>query len=52
MYPEVREEYFDPVVERQVKRMQAIIELTRVVRERRRIPVKKVRPSICLLDWI
>lgn len=42
MYPEVREEYFDPVVERQVTRMQAIIELVRIVRDRRRIAVKQV----------
>ncbi|KAJ9112886.1 hypothetical protein QFC19_000441 [Naganishia cerealis] len=41
MYPEVREEYFDPVVERQVKRMQSIIELTRIIRERSRIPIKQ-----------
>lgn len=46
MYPEVREEYFDPVVERQVKRMQAIIELTRIIRERQRIPIKQVRPNL------
>jgi isoleucyl-tRNA synthetase len=33
-YPEVREELFDEVVERQVKRMQAVIELCRICRDR------------------
>ena len=33
-FPEVREELFDEVVERQVKRMQAVIELGRICRDR------------------
>ncbi|KAF2738861.1 hypothetical protein EJ04DRAFT_458947 [Polyplosphaeria fusca] len=33
-YPEVREELFDETVERQVKRMQAVIELCRICRDR------------------
>ncbi|KAF9741821.1 isoleucine--tRNA ligase [Paraphaeosphaeria minitans] len=33
-YPEVREELFDEVVERQVKRMQAVIDLGRICRDR------------------
>ncbi|KAB5589114.1 Isoleucyl-tRNA synthetase [Ceratobasidium theobromae] len=34
LFPEVKEEYFDSVIERQVKRMQSVIELTRTLRER------------------
>ena len=36
-YPEVREQLFDEVVERRVSRMQKVIELTRISRERRTI---------------
>lgn len=36
----MREEYFDPVIERQASRLQAVIELGRVVRERSVIPLK------------
>jgi isoleucyl-tRNA synthetase len=39
-FPEVREELFDPVIERRVSRMQAVIELGRVSRERRTIGLK------------
>ncbi|POY75658.1 putative Isoleucine--tRNA ligase [Rhodotorula taiwanensis] len=39
-FPTVREEYFDPVMERQVSRLQAVIDLGREVRQRRVIPVK------------
>jgi isoleucyl-tRNA synthetase len=39
-YPEVREELFDEVVERRVGRMQKVIELGRVSRERRTIGLK------------
>jgi isoleucyl-tRNA synthetase len=39
-YPEVREELFDKVVERRVGRMQKIIELGRLSRERRAIGLK------------
>lgn len=39
-FPEVREELFDEVVERRVSRMQAVIELGRVSRERRTIGLK------------
>ena len=39
-YPEVREELFDEVVERRVGRMQKIIELGRLSRERRTIGLK------------
>lgn len=39
-FPEVKEEYFDAIIERQVKRMQTVIELTRNVRERHNISLK------------
>jgi isoleucyl-tRNA synthetase len=39
-YPEVREELFDDVVERRVGRMQKVIELARVSRERRALGLK------------
>lgn len=38
----MKEEYFDPAIERQVKRMQAIIELTRTVRERHSLSLKVI----------
>ncbi|KAI0812605.1 isoleucine-tRNA ligase [Irpex lacteus] len=40
LFPQVKEEYFDVVIERQVKRMQTVIELTRVLRERHNISLK------------
>ena len=40
MFAEVKEEYFDVVIERQVKRMQTVIELTRVLRERHNLSLK------------
>ncbi|GAA6052199.1 hypothetical protein JCM3770_000792 [Rhodotorula araucariae] len=39
-FPKAREEYFDPVIERQVSRLQAVIELGRTVRERMVVPLK------------
>ncbi|KEP49591.1 isoleucyl-tRNA synthetase [Rhizoctonia solani 123E] len=33
-FPDIKEEYFDNVIERQVQRMQSVIELTRTLRER------------------
>lgn len=39
-FPEVRDEYFDPDVERRVSRMQTVIELARVLRERKNIGLK------------
>ena len=42
MFPEVREEYFDEVVERQVKRMQTVIDLTRLLRDRKKLATKQV----------
>ncbi|CEQ41339.1 SPOSA6832_03031, partial [Sporobolomyces salmonicolor] len=39
-FPHVRQEYFDPVIERQVSRLQAVIELGRTIRERMVVPLK------------
>ncbi|KAF1813729.1 isoleucyl-tRNA synthetase [Eremomyces bilateralis CBS 781.70] len=39
-YPQVREELFNPDIERQVSRMQTVIDLCRVCRERRTIGLK------------
>ncbi|ORX61636.1 isoleucyl-tRNA synthetase [Hesseltinella vesiculosa] len=39
-FPTVREEYFDPEIERAVGRMQAVIELGRTIRERKTISLK------------
>lgn len=40
LFPEVKEEYFDAVIERQVRRMQTVIELTRNIRERHNLSLK------------
>jgi isoleucyl-tRNA synthetase len=40
MFPEVKEEYFDADIERKVKRMQTVIELTRNVREKHNLSFK------------
>lgn len=39
-FPEFKEEYFDVDIERQVQRMQAVIELTRTIRERHQLSLK------------
>jgi isoleucyl-tRNA synthetase len=39
-FPEVKEEYFDAEIERQVKRMQTVIELTRNIREKNNCSLK------------
>ncbi|KAJ2818515.1 isoleucine--tRNA ligase [Coemansia furcata] len=56
-FPEVREEYFDTVIERAMSRMQTVIELGRVTRERVNISLKTpllelvvVHPSAEYLD--
>ncbi|KAI0049465.1 isoleucine-tRNA ligase [Auriscalpium vulgare] len=40
LFPSVKGDYFDPVIERQVKRMQTVIELTRNIRERHNVSLK------------
>ena len=40
LFPEFKEEYFDETIERQVKRMQTIIELTRTIRDRHKLSLK------------
>lgn len=39
-FPEVKEEYFDVDIERQMQRMQAVIDLTRNIRERNNLSLK------------
>ena len=39
-FPEAKEDYYDPVIERQVKRMQSVIELGRNIRERHNLSLK------------
>ena len=48
-FPEVREELFDEEVERQVGRMQRIIELGRVSRERRTIGLKQPLKTLVVI---
>ncbi|KAJ5789235.1 uncharacterized protein N7518_006246 [Penicillium psychrosexuale] len=48
-FPEVRQELFDEVVERRVSRMQTIIELGRVSRERRAIGLKTPLKSLVVI---
>ena len=48
-YPEVREELFDAEVERRVERMQKIIELGRLSRDRRTIGLKTPLKSLVVL---
>ena len=48
-YPEVREELFDEVVERRVARMQRVIELTRISRERRSIGLKSPLKTLIVI---
>lgn len=45
-FPEVKEEYFDPAVERQVQRMQAVIDLTRYIREKNSLSLKVRVPAL------
>jgi isoleucyl-tRNA synthetase len=44
-FPEVKHAYFDEDIERQVKRMQAVIELSRNIRERNNISLKVRSPA-------
>ncbi|KAI1841949.1 hypothetical protein JX265_002995 [Neoarthrinium moseri] len=48
-FPDVRQELFDPVIERRVGRMQKVIELVRVSRERRTIAVKTPLKTLIVL---
>ena len=48
-FPEVREELFDEEVERRVSRMQRVIELGRVSRERRTINLKQPLKSLVVI---
>ncbi|PGH09391.1 isoleucine-tRNA ligase [Helicocarpus griseus UAMH5409] len=48
-FPEVREELFDEVVERRVGRMQKVIELGRIARERRAIGLKSPLKTLVVI---
>jgi isoleucyl-tRNA synthetase len=48
-FPTVREELFDPVVERRVSRMQKVIELGRLARERRTLSLKTPLKTLVVL---
>ena len=47
-FPEVKEEYFDSDIERQVKRMQSVIELTRYLREKNNLSLKVGRINLII----
>jgi isoleucyl-tRNA synthetase len=48
-FPEVREELFDLVIERRVSRMQTVIELGRISRERRTISLKTPLKTLIII---
>ena len=48
-FPTVRQELFDPVVERRVSRMQKVIELGRLARERRTLSLKTPLKTLVVL---
>ncbi|KAL5339863.1 tRNA synthetases class I-domain-containing protein [Aspergillus crustosus] len=48
-FPEVREELFDEVVERRVARMQKVIEMARISRERRSLGLKTPLKSLIVI---
>ncbi|KAL4869746.1 hypothetical protein BDV12DRAFT_71876 [Aspergillus spectabilis] len=48
-FPEVREELFDEVVERRVARMQKVIEMARISRERRSLGLKTPLKSLVVI---
>ncbi|KAK5174924.1 isoleucine--tRNA ligase [Saxophila tyrrhenica] len=48
-FPTVRQELFDPVVERRVSRMQKVIELGRLARERRTLSLKTPLKTLIVL---
>ena len=48
-YPDVREELFDEAVERQVRRMQGVIDLGRISRDRRAIGLKQPLKTLVVI---
>lgn len=50
-FPEVRQDLFDPVVERRVQRMQTVIELGRISRERRAIGLKTPLKTLVVIHF-
>jgi isoleucyl-tRNA synthetase len=53
-FPEVKEEYFDAEIERQVQRMQTVIELTRNIRDKQAVSLKvnKHSPKIVVFPFL
>ncbi|XP_050676164.1 isoleucine--tRNA ligase, cytoplasmic [Leptidea sinapis] len=49
MIPEAKHEFVDSEIERAVQRMQAVIELGRVVRDRKTIPIKYPLPEMVVI---
>ncbi|KAF2493178.1 hypothetical protein BU16DRAFT_619543 [Lophium mytilinum] len=48
-FPEVRSELFDPIIERQVSRMQTVIDLGRICRDRRTIGLKTPLKTLVII---
>ncbi|KAK4455441.1 isoleucine--tRNA ligase, cytoplasmic [Podospora aff. communis PSN243] len=48
-FPEVREELFNPVIERRVKRMQKVIDLARYSREKRTVGLKQPLKTLVVI---
>jgi isoleucyl-tRNA synthetase len=46
-FPKVKQEYFDPVIERQVQRLKAVIDLGRVIRDKHQLKVKVSSSRAC-----
>ncbi|SCU87254.1 LAMI_0D05336g1_1 [Lachancea mirantina] len=49
LYPTVRQEFFDEAIERTMSRMQAVIELGRVIREKKTISLKTPLKSLVII---
>ena len=47
--PEARQELIDAVIERSVSRVQAVIELGRIIRDRKTMPVKYPLPEVVVI---
>ncbi|KAI1287017.1 Isoleucine--tRNA ligase, cytoplasmic [Halotydeus destructor] len=50
MLPEVREDFIDEEVERRISRMQTVIEVGRILRDRRTLPTKYPLPEITVIS--
>ena len=52
MIPQARKELIDEDIERSVARMQAVVELGRVVRDRKTMPVKYPLPEVVVIHKV